>query len=129
MAASHRKHCISEQSQPISLVLGDTNAQPLEKCNYVLEMHCLEQSLLRNRNYQLKLEIGEKKVSLSHAVYWNLQSYQPCCFFPFYPKLMKIKAKNHYFCPTYFIGMFKLCENIIPFIKYYPSLITALSNT
>lgn len=105
------------------------SAQPLEKCNYVLEMHCLEESLLQNGNYQLKLEIRKRKF-LSRTVYWNLQSYQSCCFFTFYPKLAKIKAKkNHYSCPTYFIEMFKMCENINPFIKYYHSVITALSNT
>lgn len=75
-------------------------------------------------NLPAKIGNWEKKVSLSHAVCWNLQSYQPCCFFPFYPKLMKIKAKNHSSCPTYFIG---ICENIIPSIKYYHSFNTALS--
>lgn len=77
------------------------SAQPLEKCNYVLEMHCLEESLLRNGNYQLKLEIRKRKF-LSRTVYWNLQSYQSCCFFTFYPKLAKIKAKKSLFLSRIF---------------------------
>lgn len=38
----------------------------------------------------------------------------------FLAKVTQIKATNHYSCPTFFIGMIKMCENfMITFILHH----------
>lgn len=83
------------------------SAQPLEECNYVLEMHCLEQSLLWNGNYQLKLEIRKRKFLSVSPCLLEPPASSTSLLLSFLPKACENQGKKSLFLSHIFIVMFK----------------------